>query len=128
MTDAVGRLIDFALSAGLAGDIRLAIPLRSRLTAPDHQLADTTYDDDAFKAFLIGREAVPVIRPNPTRSGSQHSTKRALQAKESRRTLLLTPEGLAACGNMLRQARTELRRFRRTRRYPHMVDVVQTGA
>ena len=67
MTDAVGRLIDFALSAGLAGDIRLAIPLRSRLTAPDHQLADTTYDDDAFKAFLIGREAVPVIRPNPTR-------------------------------------------------------------
>ena len=90
MTDAVSRLIDFHLCAGQAGDIRFEIPQRSRLPVPDHQLADTTYDDDAFRAFLIGREAVPVIRPNPTRSGSQHSTKRALQAKECRRTLLLT--------------------------------------
>jgi hypothetical protein len=41
VTDAVGRLIDFDLSAGQAGDIRFAIPLLSRLPAPDHQLADT---------------------------------------------------------------------------------------
>lgn len=67
VTDAVGRLIDFHLCAGQAGDIRFEIPQRSRLPVPDHQLADTTYDDDAFRAFLIGREAVPVIRPNPTR-------------------------------------------------------------
>jgi len=67
VTDAVGRLIDFDLSAGQAGDIRFAIPLLSRLPAPDHQLADTAYDGDAFRAFRIKRKTVPVIGPNPTR-------------------------------------------------------------
>ena len=67
VTDAVGRLTDFDLSAGRAGDIRFAIPLLGRLPAPDHQLADTACDGDAFRAFLIGRKTVPVIRPNPTR-------------------------------------------------------------
>jgi transposase len=67
VTDAVGRLIDFDLSAGQAGDIRFAIPLLSRLPAPDHQLVAAAYDGDAFRAFLIGRKTVPVIRPNPTR-------------------------------------------------------------
>ena len=67
VTDATGRLIAFDLSAGQEGDIRFAIPLLSTLPAPDHQLADTAYDSDAFRAFLIGRKTVPVIRPNPTR-------------------------------------------------------------
>jgi len=67
LTDAVGRLVDFDLSAGQAGDIRFAIPLLSRLPAPDHQLADTAYDGDVFRAFLFRRKTVPVIRPNPTR-------------------------------------------------------------
>lgn len=30
-------------------------------------MADTAYDGDTFRAFLIERKTVPVIRPNPTR-------------------------------------------------------------
>lgn len=59
--------VDFDLSAGQAGDIRFAILLLSRLPAPDHQLADTAYDGDAFRTLLSGRRTVPGIRPNPTR-------------------------------------------------------------
>lgn len=69
MTDAVGRLIDFDLSAGQAGDIRFEIPLLSRLPAPDHQLADTAYDRDAFRAFVhhsVGRNRCP-YHPGPAR-------------------------------------------------------------
>jgi hypothetical protein len=67
-SDRRGRSSDrFDLSARQTGDIRFAIPLLSRLPAPDHQLADTTYDGDAFRAFPIGRDTVPAIRPNPTR-------------------------------------------------------------
>ena len=47
------------------GGIRFAIHLLSHLPAPGHQLADTAYDSDAFRTFLIGRNTVPVIHPNP---------------------------------------------------------------
>ncbi len=33
----------------------------------DYLLADTAYDSDAFREFLVGRGSTPVIKPNPTR-------------------------------------------------------------
>jgi putative transposase len=30
-------------------------------------LADTAYDSDKFREFLIARGSIPVIKPNPTR-------------------------------------------------------------
>ena len=67
VVDAAGRLIGFDLSPGQKSDIRAAEPLLTRLPAAGHLLADTAYDGDAFRGFLIGRGSVPVIRPNPTR-------------------------------------------------------------
>lgn len=67
VTDAAGRLIAFDLSAGQESDIMFATSLLSSLPAPGHRLADTAYGSDAFRAFMIRRETVPVIGPNPTR-------------------------------------------------------------
>lgn len=39
----------------------------SRLPASAYLLADTAYDSDAFRQFLVERGTVAVIKPNPTR-------------------------------------------------------------
>ena len=48
-------------------DIRPAQALLRPLPAPRHLLADTAYDSDALRAFLIERNTTAVIKPNPTR-------------------------------------------------------------
>jgi transposase len=49
------------------GDVRAAPSLIETLPAAAQVLADTAYDSDKFREFLIGRGSIPVIKPNPTR-------------------------------------------------------------
>ena len=65
--NASGRLIAFDLTAGQMADIRSAPGLIGKLPKAAQVLADTTYDSDKFREFLITRGSTPVIKPNPTR-------------------------------------------------------------
>lgn len=67
MVDVIGRLIAFDLMPGQRGDVRDVSALLEPLPAAAFLLADTAFDSDRFRAFLIGRRTVPVIPPNPTR-------------------------------------------------------------
>lgn len=67
VADASGRLIGFDLTPGQMGDVRLAPDLIKTLPAAAQLLADTAYDSDKFREFLIARGSTPVIKPNPTR-------------------------------------------------------------
>jgi putative transposase len=49
------------------GDVRSAKGLIDPLPAAACVLADTAYDSDKFRNFLIDRSTTPVIKPNPTR-------------------------------------------------------------
>jgi putative transposase len=49
------------------GDVRAAAELIDKLPNAAHVLADTAYDSDKFREFLIARGSIPVIKPNPTR-------------------------------------------------------------
>ena len=48
-------------------DIRSAPGLIGKLPKAAQVLADTAYDSDKFREFLITRGSTPVIKPNPTR-------------------------------------------------------------
>jgi transposase len=65
--DVIGRLIAFDLMPGQRGDVRAVNALLEPLPAAAFLLADTAFDSDRFRAFLIARRTVPVIPPNPTR-------------------------------------------------------------
>jgi transposase len=62
-----GRLIAFDLTPGQMGDVRSAESLIDSLPKAAQVLADTAYDSDKFREFLIARGSTPVIKPNPTR-------------------------------------------------------------
>jgi putative transposase len=64
---ACGRLIAFDLTAGQMGDVRSAQGLIETLPKAAQLLADTAYDSDQFRQFLIARGTIPVIKLNPTR-------------------------------------------------------------
>ncbi len=49
------------------GDVRPAPGLIKPLPRAATVLADTAYDSDEFREFLIARGSTPVIKPNPTR-------------------------------------------------------------
>jgi putative transposase len=49
------------------GDVRSAQSLIEKLPKAARLLADTAYDSDKFRQFLIARGTIPVIKPNPTR-------------------------------------------------------------
>ncbi len=49
------------------GDVRAAEGLIGKLPKAARVLADTAYDSDKFREFLLARSSVPVIKPNPTR-------------------------------------------------------------
>ena len=55
------------VTPGQVGDLRAAHGLLANLPAPEWQLADTAYDSDGLRGFLIKRGTVPVIPNNPTR-------------------------------------------------------------
>jgi putative transposase len=52
---------------GQRGDARVALSLIGSLPAPHLCLADTAYDSDGLRRFLIERDTRPVIPNNPTR-------------------------------------------------------------
>jgi transposase len=67
VANASGRLIGFNLTPGQMGDVRSAEGLINKLPKAAQVLADTAYDSDKFREFLIARGSTPVIKPNPTR-------------------------------------------------------------
>jgi transposase len=67
VANASGRLIGFDLTPGQMGDVRSAQGLINKLPKAAQVLADTAYDSDKFREFLIARGSTPVIKPNPTR-------------------------------------------------------------
>jgi transposase len=67
VANASGRLIAFDLTPGQMGDVRSAAGLIDRLPKAAQVLADTAYDSDEFREFLMARGSTPVIKPNPTR-------------------------------------------------------------
>jgi transposase len=67
VANASGRLIAFDVTAGQTADIRAAPGLIEKLPKAAQVLADTAYDSDKFREFLIARGSTPVIKPNPTR-------------------------------------------------------------
>lgn len=67
VANASGRLIAFDLTPGQTGDVRSAAGLIDQLPKAAQVLADTAYDSDKFREFLIARGSTPVIKPNPTR-------------------------------------------------------------
>ena len=50
------------------GDVRSAPDLIEKLPPAAQVHADTAYDSDKFREFLIARGSAPVIKPNPTRN------------------------------------------------------------
>ena len=66
MTNAI-RAIAFDLTPGQMGDVRSAEGLIDKLPKAAQVLADTAYDSDKFREFLIARGSTPIIKPNPTR-------------------------------------------------------------
>jgi transposase len=67
VADKLGRLIAFTITPGQFGDAPLAKALLAPLPAARRCLADTAYDSDALRGFLIDRGTLPVIPNNPTR-------------------------------------------------------------
>ena len=55
------------VTAGQLGDARAAIDLIATVEPSGSLAADTAYDSDAIRHFLIGRGTRPVIPNNPTR-------------------------------------------------------------
>lgn len=55
------------LTPGQVGDMRPAQALLATLPGAAQCLADTAYDSDALRQFLLGRGTRPVIPNNPTR-------------------------------------------------------------
>ena len=49
------------------GDVLSAPGLIEKLPTAAQVLADTAYDSDKFREFLIARGSTPVIKPKPTR-------------------------------------------------------------
>jgi len=67
VVDAAGRPIALEVTPGQVGDIRMAQALVISLPAASALAADTAYDSDRFRSFLIERGTTPVIPNNPTR-------------------------------------------------------------
>jgi transposase len=61
VVDGAGRPIAFEITPGQLGDVRAALPPAALCAA------DTAYDSDGLRQFLIQRGTLPVIPNNPTR-------------------------------------------------------------
>lgn len=65
--DALGRPVAIEVTQGQLGDVRAAAQLLGQLPPSRRCAADTAYDSDALRQFLIERGTLPVIPNNPTR-------------------------------------------------------------
>ncbi len=64
-------MLTFALTPAQRGDAPVAPALLAALPPPAFCLADTAYDSDALRNFMVRRGTVPVIPNNPTRKRMQ---------------------------------------------------------
>jgi transposase len=67
VTDALGRVLACVVTPGQVGDVRVAHGLLANLPPAGRLLADTAYDSNGLRQFLIARGTEPVIPNNPTR-------------------------------------------------------------
>jgi transposase len=67
VVDGAGRVLTFTVTPGQVGDIRPAPGLLATLPPAALCVADTAYDSDSLRHFLIERGTCPVIPNNPTR-------------------------------------------------------------
>lgn len=100
------------------GDAPVAIPLLEPFSPTRLCAADTAYDSDTLRSFLITRGTEPVIPNNPT----QTVRPGRLPKTEYNRADILPSQGLEACRDAIRQAHDKLRSNVLHRSYRHMVD------
>ena len=67
VVDARGRPIAIEVTPGHLGDVRVATALITGVPPGACLAADTAYDSDGLRRFLLERGTVPVIPNNPTR-------------------------------------------------------------
>ena len=99
---ASGRLVAFEITAGQRGDAPMARSLLEPLPNARLCLADTAYDADKLRAFLIERGTTPVIPNNPTRKNIQPFDPDAYKQRKPHRANVLQAQGLAAHRDTIR--------------------------
>jgi len=67
VVDGHGRIIAFEITPGQLGDARAALGLLGPLPPARLCAADTAYDSNGLRQFLLERGTLPVIPNNPTR-------------------------------------------------------------
>lgn len=67
LVDGSGRPIAFDITPGQLGDARAALALIAAVPPSERLAADTAYDSNGIRQFLIARGTQPVIPNNPTR-------------------------------------------------------------
>jgi transposase len=67
VVDGCGRIIAFDITPGQLGDARAALGLLGSLPPAQLCAADTAYDSNGLRQFLLERGTLPVIPNNPTR-------------------------------------------------------------
>lgn len=65
--DGLGRARAFEITPGQLGDARAAMALLAQLAPSLSLTADTAYDSNGLRQFLLERGTTPVIPNNPTR-------------------------------------------------------------
>ena len=81
MADGAGRVLACTVTPGQMGDVRAAHGLLANLPAPGWLLADTAYDSNGLRSFLIERGTVPVIPNHPTRKHPQPFDRQVYKAR-----------------------------------------------
>ena len=79
--DGAGRILAFTVTPGQMGDLRPAHGLLANLPPPAFCVADTAYDSNGLRHFLLGRGTTPVIPNNPTRKKLQPFDPRTYKAR-----------------------------------------------
>ena len=74
-------MLAFRLTPAQTGDIRAAHGLLANLPPATWLLADTAYDSNGLRHFLVERGTTPVIPNNPTRKYPQPFSPRAYKAR-----------------------------------------------
>ncbi|WP_338147342.1 IS5 family transposase [Neoroseomonas oryzicola] len=81
VVDGAGRILAFTVTPGQMGDLRPAHGLLANLPPPVFCAADTAYDSNGLRHFLLARGTTPVIPNNPTRKNPQPFDERTYRAR-----------------------------------------------
>lgn len=128
VVDGQGRVLAFVVTPGQMGDIRSAHGLLANLPAPAPCAADTAYDSNGLRSFLIERGTLPVIPNNPTTERTRTPSTRSLQPRNRIEQTIGRLKDWRRIHTRIRKARQQLRFRRRYRRYPHRMDLIESGA